>query len=199
MNQEDQGQECNQNQQPEDQDQCNTADTAPASMEERCFIWATTENDNKYDTIFQLRGLNTLEAMRYNFMTMAPKTCIDMVMVSVVCHVLNREHVQMFQRDVYCVPPEILLRPVNVPRQPNPTDCGVYVMKWMEYLDAATLSGAYTFNVRCMVEEWDQLDEFREKIVSEVLLSEHNTLNFEAMNQSKIVTREAITEGGTKL
>ncbi|MED6186102.1 hypothetical protein PIB30_063567 [Stylosanthes scabra] len=38
MNQENQGQEGNQNQQPEDQDQCNTPETAPASMEERCFI-----------------------------------------------------------------------------------------------------------------------------------------------------------------
>ncbi|MED6186103.1 hypothetical protein PIB30_063568 [Stylosanthes scabra] len=203
---------------------------------------------------------------------MAPNTCIDMVMVNVVCHILNREQVQRFQRDVYCVPPEILLfahvlysrhwwlyvldvdnrefyivdsvfginhdqqrqklhrfscnvlnqlrvwagaaslikknsitlqlRPVDVPRQPNPTDCGVYVMKWIDqHLDAAALSGAYTFKVQCMVEEWDQdqLDEFKEKIVSKVLLSEHNTLNFEAMNQSRTITREAITEGRTKL
>ncbi|MED6110685.1 hypothetical protein PIB30_045195 [Stylosanthes scabra] len=79
-------------------------------MEERCFIWATTENNNKYDTIFQLRGPNTIEAMRYNFMTMAPRTCIDMYMVSLVCHILNREQVQRFQREIYCVPPEILIR-----------------------------------------------------------------------------------------
>ncbi|MED6206550.1 hypothetical protein PIB30_028007 [Stylosanthes scabra] len=46
--------------------------------------------------------------MRYNFMTMEPSSCIDMVMVSLVCHVLNREQVERYQRDVYCVPPEIL-------------------------------------------------------------------------------------------
>ncbi|MED6196102.1 hypothetical protein PIB30_044085 [Stylosanthes scabra] len=52
-----------------------------------------------------------------------------------------------------------------------------------------------------MVEEWDQdkLDGFREEIVAKVLLSEHNTLNFEAMNQSRTMTREAITKGRTKL
>ncbi|MED6124408.1 hypothetical protein PIB30_058630 [Stylosanthes scabra] len=77
-------------------------------MEERCFIWATTNNDNKYETIFQLRGPKTQEAMRYNFMTMEPSSCIDMVMVSIVCHVLNREEVERYQRDVYCVPLEIL-------------------------------------------------------------------------------------------
>ncbi|MED6219886.1 hypothetical protein PIB30_039907 [Stylosanthes scabra] len=93
------------------------------------------------------------------------------------------------------------LRPVDVPKQPNPTDCGVYVMKWMEALDTHALSFAYTFKKTCMIEEWDQdqLDGFREKIVAKVLLSEHNTLNFEAMNQSRTMTREAITEGRTKL
>ncbi|MED6122297.1 hypothetical protein PIB30_038497 [Stylosanthes scabra] len=227
---------------------------------------------------------------------MAPRTCIDMYMVSLVCHILNREQVQRFQREIYCVPPEILirmfethgtnfldkktkkpklftdlkdqqfialldkdklrrsralfahvlysrhwwlyvldvenreffivdsvfgvnqdqqrqklhrfggsntltLRPVDVPKQPNPTDCGVYVMKRLETLDTNGLSYAYTFKKRCMVEECDQdqLDGFREEIVAKVLLSEHNTLNFEAMNQSRTMTREAITEGRTKL
>ncbi|MED6172917.1 hypothetical protein PIB30_054333 [Stylosanthes scabra] len=54
-----------------DEDQCKTLETAPVSLKERCFIWATMNNENKYETIFQLRGPNTVEAMRYNFMTMA--------------------------------------------------------------------------------------------------------------------------------
>ncbi|MED6142792.1 hypothetical protein PIB30_000991 [Stylosanthes scabra] len=94
--------------QNEDQGQCRIPETASTSIEEKCFIWATTNNDNKYETIFQLRGPQTQEAMRYNFMTMEPSSCIDMVMVSLVCHVLNREEVERYQRDVYCVPPEIL-------------------------------------------------------------------------------------------
>ncbi|MED6106760.1 hypothetical protein PIB30_007420 [Stylosanthes scabra] len=257
-------------------------------MEERCFfIWATTENGNKYDTIFQLRGSNTLEAMRYNSMTMAPRTCIDMYMIRIFdthetnfidkktkkpfrftelkdqqfielldkeklrrtsvlfAHVLYSRHWWLYVLDVanrefYIVDSvfggdhdqqrqklhrfgcnvldqlqvwagakslikkgsnALQLRPVNVPKQPNPTDCGVYVMKWLETLDAAALSGAYTFNVQCMVEKWDQdqLDGFREQIIAKVLLNEHNTLNFEAMNQSRTMTREAITKRRTKL
>ncbi|MED6165204.1 hypothetical protein PIB30_097341 [Stylosanthes scabra] len=218
-------QDGNQIQQTTDEDQCKTPETAPVTLKERCFIWATMENDNKYETIFQLRGPNTIEAMRYNFMTMAPQTCIDMQMVSLVCHALNREELQRFQRDVYCVPPEILirifqtygtnyldkktkmpylvsqlkdqhylelldkeklrkhstcnimnqlrvwagappllkkqtialqLRFVDVLKQPNPTNCGVYVMKWMELIDVAVLSAAHTFKLRYNIEEWSQ-------------------------------------------
>ncbi|MED6215240.1 hypothetical protein PIB30_111421, partial [Stylosanthes scabra] len=79
-------------------------------LEERCAFWAMVENNNKYEVIFQLRGPNTMEAMRYNFLTMAPTTCIDIQMVSIMCHVLNREELPRFRRDVYCVPPEILTR-----------------------------------------------------------------------------------------
>ncbi|MED6199608.1 hypothetical protein PIB30_077491 [Stylosanthes scabra] len=111
MNQEEPStQDSNQIQQTTDEDQCKTPEATPVTLKERCFIWATMENDNKYEMIFQLRGPNTIEAMRYNFMTMAPETCIDIQMVSLVCHTLNREELQRFQRDVYCVPPEILIR-----------------------------------------------------------------------------------------
>ncbi|MED6115951.1 hypothetical protein PIB30_095602 [Stylosanthes scabra] len=155
-----------------------------------------------------------------------------------MCHVLNREPVQRFERDVYCVPPEILtrmfdiygltyldkktkmpylmrqlkdheeyvqlldmdklkshsvkgtialqLRCVDVPKQPNPTDCGVYVMKWMEPLDAATLSGCYEFKVLYNLEEWgqDRLDEFRAEFVAKLILSDENTLRVEAVKQA---------------
>ncbi|MED6170978.1 hypothetical protein PIB30_036335 [Stylosanthes scabra] len=92
------------------------------------------------------------------------------------------------------------LRPVDVPKQLNPTDCGVYVMKWMEALDTNAISYAHTFK-KTIAEEWDQVrtTTTMEKIVAKVLLSEHNTLNFEAMNQSRTMTQEAITEGRTKL
>ncbi|MED6193527.1 hypothetical protein PIB30_020497 [Stylosanthes scabra] len=39
----------------EDQDQCKTPDIAPASIEERCYMWAIMPtNENKFETIFQL-------------------------------------------------------------------------------------------------------------------------------------------------
>ncbi|MED6121575.1 hypothetical protein PIB30_031439, partial [Stylosanthes scabra] len=253
-------------------DQCRTPDplqqhytTAPAKheLEARCAAWATLDNDNKYEPIFQLRGPRTIEAMRYNFMTMRPVTYIDIQMVSIMCHVLNREPVQRFERDVYCVPPEILLfapalysnhwwlyvldvqhkefyivdsvygiapnqmrnklhrfacnvlnqlrewagapsilkkgtialqlRCVDVPKQPNPTHCGVYVLKWMELLEAATLSGCYEFKVRYNLEEWgqDQLDGFRAEFVAKLILSDENTLRVEAVKQATKMGRQA--------
>ncbi|MED6124987.1 hypothetical protein PIB30_064109 [Stylosanthes scabra] len=231
-------QDGNQIQQTTDEDQCKTLETAPVTLKERCFIWATMENDNKYETIFQLRGPNTIEAMRYNFMTMAPQTCIDMQMVSLVCHTLNREELQRFQRDVYCVPPEILIRMfqtygtnyldkktkmpylvsqlkdqhylelldkeklrkhsilrfVDVPTLPNPTDCGVYVMKWVELIDVAALSAAHTFKLRYSIEEWSQ-----EGDCSKLIMSKDNTLNVEAIKQAINMTLEAITEAREKM
>ncbi|MED6170762.1 hypothetical protein PIB30_034241 [Stylosanthes scabra] len=205
--------------------------------------------------------------MRYNLMTTAPGKEVDMTTVSVVCHILNREPLERFQKDVYYVPPEILVRmfgtygtnyinkrtkmphlvefyiadsvfgadtsdtdrtklhrfalrvwagaqsiikkrsisleprAVDVPKQPNPTDCGVYVMKWMEFLDAAALSGAFAFKTQCQIEEWDQdqLNEFRKDFVSKVLLSENNTLNVEAISQATSMTQEAITEARRRM
>ncbi|MED6200152.1 hypothetical protein PIB30_082406 [Stylosanthes scabra] len=260
--------------------QCKTPDslqqhytTAPTKqeLEERCATWATLENDNKYETIFQLRGPKTIEAMRYNFLTMAPATCIDIQMVSLMCHVLNREELQRFERDVYCVPPEILTRifdtyginyldrKTKLPHlvgqlkgreeylelfdrdklkshsvisslfalvvfsnhwwlyvldvdnkefyiidsvysiAPNQQrnklhrfavtkshELWRYVMKWMELLDAATLSGCYEFKIRYKLEEWgqDRLNGFRKEIVAKLILSKENTLRVEAMNQA---------------
>ncbi|MED6135017.1 hypothetical protein PIB30_042340 [Stylosanthes scabra] len=250
-------------------DQCRTPDPlqqqepTAEDLQARCTAWATLNNDNKYDTIFQLRGPRTIEAMRYNFMTTRPATCIDIQMVSIMCHVLNRERVERFERDVYCVPPEILtrmfdtyglnyldkktkmpylvkqlkdhkeyvqlldmeklkshsvhkefyivdsvygiapnqnrnklhqfaLRCVDVPKQPNPTDCGLYVMKWMELLDAATLLGCYQYKFRYDLEEWgqDRLDGFRAEIVAKLILSDENTLRVEAMTQAKKMGRQ---------
>ncbi|MED6146089.1 hypothetical protein PIB30_031331 [Stylosanthes scabra] len=82
------------------------------------------------------------------------------------------------------------LRCVEVPNQPNLTDCGVYVMKWMELLDAATLSGCYIFKCQYSLEELGQLDEFRKKIVSKLILSKENTLRVEAINQANKMGRQ---------
>ncbi|MED6204200.1 hypothetical protein PIB30_006956 [Stylosanthes scabra] len=193
MKKEDKGEEDNQDQQTGDQEQCNILEAVTASMEERCFIWATIENNNKYDIIFQLRGPNTIEAMRYNFMTMAPRTCIDMYMVSLVCHILNREQLQRFQREIYCVPPEILIRMfethgTNFMDRKTKKPKLFTDLKDQQFIDLLDKE-------KLRMSRADQLDGFREEIVAKVLLSEHNTLNFEAMNQSRIMTREAITEG----
>ncbi|MED6113127.1 hypothetical protein PIB30_067987 [Stylosanthes scabra] len=190
---------------------------------------------------------------------MAPTKCIDLQMVSLMYHILNREENPRFERDVYCVPPEILtmmfdtygtnyldkktklpyllsqmkdqeymefvdreklktystcnilnqlrvwagapsllkkatislqLRCVEVPKQSNPTDYGVYVMKWIVLLDTTTLSGCYTFTCRYNIEKCGQLDEFRKKIVSKLILSKENTLRVEAINQANKMGRQ---------
>ncbi|MED6139484.1 hypothetical protein PIB30_084307 [Stylosanthes scabra] len=74
------------------------------------------------------------------------------------------------------------LRCVDVPKQPNPTNCGVYVMKWMELLDAATLSSCYEYK--------DKLDGFRREIVSKLILSKENTLRVEAISQENKMGRQ---------
>ncbi|MED6146619.1 hypothetical protein PIB30_036207 [Stylosanthes scabra] len=84
---------------------------------------------------------------------------------------------------------------------PNPTDCGVYVMKWMELLDPAALSAAFIFKLQYSIEEWSQarLDEFKKEIVSKLIMSEENTLSVEAINQASNMTLEAITEAKKKM
>ncbi|MED6158872.1 hypothetical protein PIB30_037048 [Stylosanthes scabra] len=255
-------------------DQCKTLDslhqryqTAPnkKDMEERYATWATVENDNKFETIFQLRGPKTIEVMRYNFMTMAPTKCIDLQMVSLMCHVLNREESTRFERDVYYVPPEILTRmfdtyDTNYLDKKTKLPYLVSEMKDQEYmelldreklrthsvlfapvlyshhwwlfvldvdnkefystdfvysitpnqqrnklhifalLDAAMLSGCYTFKCQYNLEEWgqDQLDEFRKKIVSRLILSKENTLRVEAINQANKMGCQTNTSAALK-
>ncbi|MED6126764.1 hypothetical protein PIB30_081681 [Stylosanthes scabra] len=110
-------------------------------------------------------------------------------------YVLDVQHKEFYIADsVYGIAPNqnrnklhrFALRCVDVPKQPNPTDCGVYVMKWMELLDAATLSSCYQYKVRYDLEEWgqDRLDGFRAEIVAKLILSDENTLKMEAMTQA---------------
>ncbi|MED6152101.1 hypothetical protein PIB30_088764 [Stylosanthes scabra] len=199
--------------------------TAPnkQDLEERCATWATVENGNKFETIFQLIGPKTLEAMRYNFMTMAPTQCIDLQMVSLMCHVLNREENPRFKMDVYCVPPEILTRMfdiygTNYLDKKTKLPYLVSQMKdqdyrklldreklkthsTMELLDAATLLGCFTFKCQYSIDKWgqDQLDEFRKKIVSKMILSKENTLRVEAFNQANKMGRQTKPSAALKI
>ncbi|MED6107862.1 hypothetical protein PIB30_018146 [Stylosanthes scabra] len=122
---------------------------------------------------------------------------------SYLCNILNQLRVWAGAKSIIKNRSIALkVRAVDVPKQPNPTDCGVYVMKWMEVLDSATLSGAYVFKTRCPIGgEWDQdqLNEFRKQIVSKVLMSDHNTLNIEAISKATNMKQEAITEARRRM
>ncbi|MED6223243.1 hypothetical protein PIB30_072104 [Stylosanthes scabra] len=80
-------------------------------LEERVTIWVTVpKGDNEFETIFKLRGHRILEALRYQFTSMAPTSYIDIQVVTLMCHVLNADADEQFEKLVYCVPPEILQR-----------------------------------------------------------------------------------------
>ncbi|MED6211445.1 hypothetical protein PIB30_073727 [Stylosanthes scabra] len=80
-------------------------------LEERVAIWATVpKGDNEFETIFKLRRHRILEALRYQFTSMAPKSYIDIQVVTLMCHVLNADEDKRFEKLVYYIPPEILQR-----------------------------------------------------------------------------------------
>ncbi|MED6145604.1 hypothetical protein PIB30_026720 [Stylosanthes scabra] len=80
-------------------------------FEERVATWATVpKGDNDYDLIFDLRGPRVLKAMRFQFDSMAPKSYIDIQVVGLMCHVLNGEECERYEKMVYCIPPEIFTR-----------------------------------------------------------------------------------------
>ncbi|MED6169751.1 hypothetical protein PIB30_024268 [Stylosanthes scabra] len=80
-------------------------------FDERVATWATVpKGGNDYEPVFRLRGPKFLEAIRYQFKSMAPKSYIDIGIVGLMCHVLNREEGDRYEKLVYCLPPEILQR-----------------------------------------------------------------------------------------
>ncbi|MED6220091.1 hypothetical protein PIB30_041558 [Stylosanthes scabra] len=50
----------------------------------------------------------------------------------------------------------LLPRYVNIPRQPNETDCGVFVMKWMELIDPTGLAACCEANKGYNIEKWGE-------------------------------------------
>ncbi|MED6148042.1 hypothetical protein PIB30_049503 [Stylosanthes scabra] len=265
------------------QDQFQTPQTKKSlenqkDLEEKVVTWATVpKGDNEFETIFKLSGDRFLEAMRYQFQSMRPRTYIDIQVITIMCHILNNEQNERFEKFVYCVPPEIMLgcsrsmvkagwtlrrtdhmtlprcslppilfsehwwlyvldvekrdffvldsknivspsderstnrfasnildqmriwagatsifnegscsllpRYVNIPRQPNETDCGVFVMKWMELIDPTDLADCCEANNGYNIEKWGELklEEFRKQIVTKILLSRDNEKRMETI------------------
>ncbi|MED6128231.1 hypothetical protein PIB30_095589 [Stylosanthes scabra] len=164
------------------------------------------KGDNEFETIFKLRGHQILEALRYQFTSMAPKSYIDIQVVTLMCHVLNTDEDERFEKLVYCVPPEILQRmfathnynwmdkkkrrPHEVSSLLNHTEFLAYLDReklnshrfWMEMIDPTILAGCCTYNI----EQWTEpmLLEFRQKIVAKIILSKENSLREEAIKEA---------------
>ncbi|MED6189920.1 hypothetical protein PIB30_100688 [Stylosanthes scabra] len=98
------------------QDQFQTPQTKKSlenqkDLEEKVVTWATVpKGDNEFETIFKLSANRFLEAMRYQFQSMGPRTYIDIQVITIMCHIVNNEQNERFEKFVYCVPPEIMVR-----------------------------------------------------------------------------------------
>ncbi|MED6107752.1 hypothetical protein PIB30_017018 [Stylosanthes scabra] len=190
-------------------------------MEKRVAIWGTIpKGDNEFLPIFNLKGDKCLEALRYQFKSMAPTKHIDIQVLFAPTlfarhwwlYVLDVEKKHLFVLDskkwcplhqkglrwvdlaFYSLQSNILdqllrwagrpsmfkkghtsLLPMymNIPQQPNEYDCAVFVMKWMEELDPTILKECHDETRRHNIQPWTaaELEKFREKIVSNILLS----------------------------
>ncbi|MED6141315.1 hypothetical protein PIB30_102203 [Stylosanthes scabra] len=176
-------------------------------LEERVVIWAMVpKGDNEFETIFKLRGHRILKALRYQFTSMAPKSYIDIQVVTLMCHVLNADEDERFEKLIYCVPPKILQRmfathnhnwmdkkkrrPPEISSLLNHTEFLAYLDReklnshrfWMEMIDPTILAGCCTYNI----EQWTEpmLLEFRQKIVAKIILSKENSLRAEAIKEA---------------
>ncbi|MED6160782.1 hypothetical protein PIB30_054571 [Stylosanthes scabra] len=77
----------------------------------------------------------------------------------------------------------LLTRCVEVPKQPNDFDCGIYVMKYMDIIDPTKLDEKKPYPIKDLTIE--ELKEFREEYITRILLSEENLLRDEAIKAAK--------------
>ncbi|MED6183786.1 hypothetical protein PIB30_040913 [Stylosanthes scabra] len=70
-------------------------------------------------------------------------------------------------------------RYVQIYNQPNSYDCGTFVMKCMELLDPTKLDASKKYDI----EDWtsEQLQDFRNEMISEILLDKSNKLSQKAI------------------
>ncbi|MED6154905.1 hypothetical protein PIB30_000406 [Stylosanthes scabra] len=81
----------------------------------------------------------------------------------------------------------LLPKYIPVPRQPNAFDCGVYVLRYMEYVNPVML-GQKKFNVPIWTEA--ELQQFREKYVEHILYHGENYYRHKAIKASNSDTRQ---------
>ncbi|MED6145836.1 hypothetical protein PIB30_028822 [Stylosanthes scabra] len=74
---------------------------------------------------------------------------------------------------------------INIPQQPNDYDCAIFVMKWMEELDPTILRDCHAGTREHNIPPWNsaELEKFRKKIVSNILLSPENTMRMDVVTE----------------
>ncbi|MED6171516.1 hypothetical protein PIB30_041326 [Stylosanthes scabra] len=87
----------------------------------------------------------------------------------------------MFKKGHTCLMPMY----INIPQQPNEYDCAIFVMKWMEELDPTILKDCHAGTREHNIPPWNsaQLEKFKEKIVSNILLSPKNLMRMDVVTE----------------
>ncbi|MED6111666.1 hypothetical protein PIB30_054433 [Stylosanthes scabra] len=81
----------------------------------------------------------------------------------------------------------LLPKYIPVPKQPNAYDCGVYVIKYMDYIDPSML-GKRGFSVPIWTKA--ELQEFREQNVERILYHGDNYYRYQAIKAANSATRD---------
>ncbi|MED6135472.1 hypothetical protein PIB30_046813 [Stylosanthes scabra] len=79
----------------------------------------------------------------------------------------------------------LLRRYINIPGQPNETDYGVFVMKWMELINPTVLADCCEADKEYNIEKWAEpkLDEFSKQIVAKIMLRKDNEKIMQTIRQ----------------
>ncbi|MED6207379.1 hypothetical protein PIB30_035285 [Stylosanthes scabra] len=139
-----------------------TFDILP-DMEKRVSTWGTIPKlDNEFVQIFNLNGNKCLEALRYQFKSMAPTKHIDIQIVSIMCHLQNRTPGERYQNLIYCVPPEILQRMfekyehqwLDAKKKPHDIRKLLNIKEFLSYLDKDRLQSHRFSNILDQLLRW---------------------------------------------
>ncbi|RYR00649.1 hypothetical protein Ahy_B07g088778 [Arachis hypogaea] len=80
----------------------------------KCYHWAIrvkTYADgltDEFDNVCKLQAQDRYTLSKLHLASPAPKTHIEAEIVTAMCFILNQQNIQMFQEEVYCLPPNIM-------------------------------------------------------------------------------------------
>ncbi|RYR13572.1 hypothetical protein Ahy_B04g070495 [Arachis hypogaea] len=87
-----------------------------SDMKQKCYHWAIrvkTYADgltDEFDNVCRLRAQDIYTLSKLHLASLAPKTHIEAEIVSAMCFIVNHQNIQRFQEEVYCLPPDIVVR-----------------------------------------------------------------------------------------
>ncbi|MED6176743.1 hypothetical protein PIB30_091150, partial [Stylosanthes scabra] len=78
-------------------------------LKKKCVIWTLSKKKEiKYEIIFKLKGDLNYEGARSHFRSMREGKKIDITVITIMSLILNREPLNIFQNEVYIMPPDVL-------------------------------------------------------------------------------------------